>query len=47
MYAVYHGRTKDTGENRVVFMDEIKIKNNGELIVNGPITTPVQHPLRK
>ena len=47
MYAVYHGRTKDTGENRVVFMDEIKILKDGKLIVDGPTTTAISHPLVK
>lgn len=47
MYAVYHGRTKETGENRVVFMDEMKIMGDGRLIVNGPTTVPVPHPFKK
>lgn len=44
MYSVYHGRTTETGENRVVFMDEIRILEDGQLIVNGPTTTAVKHP---
>lgn len=44
MFAVYHGRTKDTGENRVVFMDEMKILDDGRLIVDGPTTTTIKHP---
>lgn len=38
MVAVYHGRTKQTGENRVVFMDEMEILPDGKLVVNGPTT---------
>lgn len=39
MYTVYHGRTKKTGDARVVFMDKIEILPNGELVVHGPTTT--------
>ncbi|WP_149304353.1 glycoside hydrolase family 43 protein [Pareuzebyella sediminis] len=45
MYAVYHGRTTETGNNRVVFLDEMEILENGTLVVKGPTTTPVPHPL--
>ena len=45
MYAVYHGRTKQTGENRVVFMDEMKILKDGQLVVKGPTTAPRPLPL--
>lgn len=45
MYTVYHGRTKSTGENRVVFMDEMKISEDGTLVVYGPTTSPQSHPL--
>lgn len=38
MYCVYHGRTTQTGDERVVFMDKMEIKENGELVVNGPTT---------
>lgn len=39
MYCVYHGRTARTGEERVVFIDEMKIDENGRLTVEGPSTT--------
>lgn len=45
MYAVYHGRTKSTGDNRVVFMDEMEILDDGKLVVHGPTTLPQSHPL--
>ena len=38
IYTVYHGRTKETGEKRVVFIDELKIHENGQLKVDGPST---------
>lgn len=47
MYVVYHGRTKQTGENRVVFMDEMEILDDGKLMVYGPTTDPRPHPLTK
>ena len=47
MYTVYHGRTKQTGENRVVFMDEMEILPDGKLVVNGPTTEPMPHPLHE
>lgn len=45
MYAVYHGRTKQTGNNRVVFLDKIEILNDGTLVVHGPTTEPRPNPL--
>ncbi len=45
MYCVYHGRTKNTGNNRVVFMDEMEIGEDGQLAVKGPTTDPRPHPL--
>ncbi|MBN2766056.1 MAG: glycoside hydrolase family 43 protein [Paludibacteraceae bacterium] len=38
MYCVYHGRTSNTGKKRVVFIDKMKIDDNGLLIVEGPTT---------
>lgn len=38
MYCVYHGRTKKTGDERVVFIDEMWIDDNGQLIIDGPTT---------
>ena len=38
MLCVYHGRTQETGNDRVVFIDEMKIDDNGILIVDGPTT---------
>ncbi len=40
MYCVYHGRTEKTGNERVVFIDEMMIDENGVLTVDGPSTTP-------
>lgn len=37
MYCVYHGRTRKTGNERVVFIDRMKIRN-GKLKVFGPTT---------
>lgn len=45
MYCVYHGRTKATGDERVVFIDKMEIKPDGKLEVHGPTTTP--QPLMK
>lgn len=36
MLCVYHGRTAATGHERLVFIDKMEIKPNGELVVNGP-----------
>jgi beta-xylosidase len=44
MFCVYHGRTTATGEERVVFVDRMKIEKNGRLIVAGPTTTPQPLP---
>ncbi len=38
MYCVYHGRTKKTGENRVVFIDDMEILEDGTLNIDGPTT---------
>lgn len=38
MYCVYHGRTTETGHERVVFIDEMRIDEKGLLLVNGPTT---------
>jgi beta-xylosidase len=43
MFCVYHGRTSATGNNRVVFIDRMKIENDGKLVVMGPNTN--QQPL--
>lgn len=45
MYCVYHGRTKKTGQKRVVFIDEMKIDENGTLRVLGPTTDLQPLPL--
>ena len=44
IYAVYHGRTKSTGDERVVFMDRLKILENGKLKIEGPTTTTQPRP---
>lgn len=38
LYCVYHGRTQKTGDERVVFIDEMWIDDNGHIIVDGPTT---------
>lgn len=38
MLCVYHGRTNKTGDERVVFIDEMYITKDGQLKVNGPTT---------
>jgi beta-xylosidase len=38
MYCVYHGRTTETGKERVVFIDKMEINEAGLLIVDGPST---------
>jgi beta-xylosidase len=37
-YCVYHGRTKETGGKRVVFIDPMEILLDGKLVVYGPTT---------
>ncbi|RRB03931.1 glycoside hydrolase family 43 protein [Larkinella rosea] len=43
MFCVYHGRTAKTGDERVVFMDRMQVKN-GRITILGPTTTPQQRP---
>ncbi|MDO1449466.1 glycoside hydrolase family 43 protein [Rhodocytophaga aerolata] len=43
MFCVYHGRTAKTGEERVVFIDRMQVKN-GKLTISGPTTTPQKLP---
>ena len=43
MFCVYHGRTTATGDERVVFIDRMKVKGN-TLSVSGPTTTPQPLP---
>jgi hypothetical protein len=38
MICVYHGRTSQTGDERVVFMDKMYIDDKGLLWVDGPKT---------
>jgi hypothetical protein len=42
MLCVYHGRTSETGDQRVVFIDRMEILDDGKLVVHGP-TTGIQH----
>ena len=44
MFCVYHGRTTATGDERVVFIDRMKILANGKLVVEGPTTKPQPLP---
>lgn len=43
MFCVYHGRTTATGDERVVFIDRMEVKN-GKITVHGPTTTPQKLP---
>ena len=43
MFCVYHGRTTATGNERVVFIDRMKV-DQGKIIVYGPTTSPQQLP---
>jgi beta-xylosidase len=47
MYCVYHGRTKASGNERVVFIDKMTINTQGVLQVAGPTTTNQPYPLVK
>ncbi|MBW8687914.1 glycoside hydrolase family 43 protein [Chitinophaga rhizophila] len=47
MLCVYHARTTGTGDQRVVFIDRMKIGKNGKLTVEGPTTTPQAVPGKK
>lgn len=44
MFCVYHGRTTKTGDERVVFIDRMEIKPDGQLVVMGPNTEPQPVP---
>ena len=44
MFCVYHGRTINTGDERVVFIDRMKIAKDGTLSVQGPTTKPQPLP---
>ena len=44
MWCVYHARTTKTGEERVVFIDRMRVKN-GKITVYGPTTKPQPIPL--
>jgi beta-xylosidase len=43
MFCIYHGRTTETGNERVVFIDRMKVKD-GKLMVEGPTTSPQPIP---
>lgn len=43
MFCVYHGRTAATGDERVVFIDRMEVKE-GRIVVHGPTTTPQKLP---
>ena len=44
MYCVYHGRTKASGKERVVFIDKMEIQKDGKLVVHGPTTNNQARP---
>lgn len=39
MLCVYHGRTTETGDSRLAFIDKAEILPDGKLVVHGPTTT--------
>ena len=43
MYCIYHGRTAKTGDERVVFIDRMRVKN-GKITIAGPTTNPQKMP---
>ncbi|MES2648817.1 MAG: glycoside hydrolase family 43 protein [Bacteroidota bacterium] len=43
MFCVYHGRTAKTGDERVVFIDRMQVKN-GRITISGPTTSPQKLP---
>ena len=43
MFCVYHGRTAKTGDERVVFIDRMTVKN-GNITISGPTTAPQKIP---
>ncbi|RZM30300.1 MAG: glycoside hydrolase [Pedobacter sp.] len=47
LFCVYHGRTKASGNDRVVFIDRMHINTDGKIVVIGPTTTPQPKPLGK
>lgn len=47
MFCVYHGRTSSTGDKRVVFIDKMRIEEDGTLVVEGPNTDPQVAPGKK
>ncbi|MFZ5941130.1 MAG: glycoside hydrolase family 43 protein [Bacteroidota bacterium] len=38
LLCVYHSRTEQTGDERVVFIDPMEIRDDGKLVVHGPTT---------
>lgn len=44
MFCVYHARTTTTGDERVVFIDRMKILKDGTLVVEGPTTSAQPAP---
>ena len=47
MLCLYAGRTAATGNRRVLFMDRMEVRNDGELVVHGPTVTPQPVPSAK
>lgn len=45
MLCVYHGRTSQTGQKRVVFIDPMEIMEDGTLVVHGPTTGKASNPV--
>lgn len=44
MFCVYHGRTTQTGHERVLFIDRMEILSNGQMVVHGTSAEPQPYP---
>jgi beta-xylosidase len=44
MLCVYHGRTKATGHERVVFIDKMHFDKSGNIVVDGPTSSLQKYP---
>jgi len=46
MFCLYHGRTSKTGNERLVFIDEMQLDDKGKLTVLGPSSEAKPYPLK-
>lgn len=44
MFCVYHGRTNESGHERVVFIDRMYFDKEGDLVIEGPTTSSQKYP---